>query len=71
MDGSICNNSPFTLRIYFSPNYGDPHVCIKPCTTISDMCNYDFNSGSGPPNLVIGDDIASSTMSLSVGTNPL
>ena len=71
VDGSIYDNSPFTLRIYFSPNYGDPHACIKPFTKISDLFNYDFNSGSGPHNLVIGNDIASSTMSLSPCTNPL
>jgi hypothetical protein len=71
IDGSIENNSPFTLRIYYGPNYHDPHACIKPFTKISDLFNYDFNSGSGPHNLVIGNDIASSTISLSRCTNPL
>jgi hypothetical protein len=71
VDGSIENNSPFTLRIYYGPNYRDPHACIKPFTKISDLFNYDFNSGSGPHNLVIGNDIASSTISLSACTNPL
>jgi hypothetical protein len=71
VDGSIYNNSPFTLRIYYGPNYHDPHACIKPFTKISDLFNYDFNSGSGPHNLVIGNDIASSTVSLSSCTNPL
>ena len=71
VDGSIENNSPFTLRIYYGPNYHDPHACIKPFTKISNLFNYDFNSGSGPHNLVIGNDIASSTISLSSCTNPL
>ncbi len=71
VDGSIYNNSPFTLRIYYGPSYHDPHACIKPFTKISDLFNYDFNSGSGPHNLVIGNDIASSTISLSPCTNPL
>jgi hypothetical protein len=71
VDGSIYNNSPFTLRIYYGPNYHDPHACIKPWTIIRDLFNYDFNSGSGPHNLVIGNDIASSTISLSPCTNPL
>jgi Peptidase inhibitor family I36 len=71
VDGSIQNNSPFTLRIYYGPNYQDPHACIKPFTKISDLFNYDFNSGSGPHNLVIGNDIASSTISLTSCTNPL
>jgi hypothetical protein len=71
IDGSIENNSPFTLRIYYGPGYQDPHACIKPFTKISDLFNYDFNSGSGPHNLVIGNDIASSTISLSRCTNPL
>lgn len=71
VDGSIENNSPFTLRIYYGPNYHDPHACIKPFTKISDLFNYDFNSGSGPHNLVIGNDIASSTISLTSCTNPL
>jgi hypothetical protein len=71
IDGSIENNSPFTLRIYYGPYYHDPHACIKPFTRISDLFNYDFNSGSGPHNLVIGNDIASSTISLSSCTNPL
>jgi hypothetical protein len=26
VDGSIENNSPFTLRIYYGPNYHDPHA---------------------------------------------
>jgi hypothetical protein len=71
VDGSIDNNTPFTLRIYFSPNYGDPHACIDPFTKISNLFNYDFNSGSGPHDYVIGNDIASSTMSLNRCTNPL
>jgi hypothetical protein len=71
IDGSIYNNSPFTLRIYYGPHYHDPHACIKPYTKIRDLFNYDFNSGSGPHNLVIGNDIASSTISLSPCTNPL
>jgi Peptidase inhibitor family I36 len=71
VDGSIDNNTPFTLRIYYGPNYHDPHACIKPFTKISDLFRYDFNSGSGPHNLVIGNDIASSTVNLSACTNPL
>lgn len=71
VDGSIYNNSPFTLRIYYGPNYHDPHACIKPFTKITDLFNYDFNSGSGPHNLVIGNDIASSSVNLSPCTNPL
>ncbi len=71
VDGAIYNNSPFTLRIYYGPHYHDPHACIKPFTKISDLFNYDFNSGSGPHNLVIGNDIASSTINLSPCTNPL
>jgi hypothetical protein len=71
VDGSIQNNSPFTLRIYYGADYHDPHACINPFTKISDLFNYDFNSGSGPHNLVIGNDIASSTISLSRCTNPL
>lgn len=71
VDGSIDNNSPFTLRIYYGPNYHDPHACINPFTKIRDLFNYDFNSGSGPHNLVIGNDIASSTISLTRCSNPL
>jgi hypothetical protein len=71
VDGAFYNNSPFTVRIYFAPHYGDPHACIKPYTKIRDLFNYDFNSGRGPHNLVIGNDIASSTISLSPCTNPL
>jgi hypothetical protein len=71
VDGSIENNSNFTLRIYWGPNYEDPHACIPAFTKIRDLFNYDFNSGSGPHNLVIGNDIASSTISLNRCTNPL
>jgi hypothetical protein len=71
VDGAFYNNSPFTVRIYFAPHYGDPHACIKPYTKIRDLFNYDFNNGRGPHNLVIGNDIASSTISLSPCTNPL
>lgn len=38
--------------------------CINPHTKIRDLFNHDFNSGSGPHNLVIGNEIASSTISL-------
>lgn len=71
VDGAIYNNSPFTVRIYFAPNYGDPHACIKPFTKIRDLFNYDFTSGSGPHNFVIGNDIASSSFNLTPCTNPL
>jgi hypothetical protein len=71
VDGSIDNNSPFTLRIYFGPHYQDPHACINPFTKVGNLFNHDFNSGSGPHNLVIGNDIASSTISLNRCTNPL
>ena len=71
VDGAIYNDSPFTLRIYYGPNYRDPHACIDPFTKIRDLFNYDFNSGSGSHNLVIGNDIASSTISLTTCTNPL
>ena len=71
VDGSFFNNSPFTVRIYYAPHYGDPHACIKPFTKIKDLFNYDFNSGRGPHNLVIGNDIASSKISLSPCTNPI
>jgi hypothetical protein len=36
---------------------------------VRDLFNYDFNSGSGPHNLVVGNDIASFTFSLSSCTN--
>ena len=65
IDGSIYNNTPFTFRVYYSPNHGDPHACIPPFTKVSDLFNYDFNSGSGPHNLVIGNDIASFSFNLS------
>jgi hypothetical protein len=71
VDGSIYDDSPFTLRIYYGPNYHDPHACINPFQKVSDLFNYDFNSGSGPHNLVIGNDIASSAISLTRCTNPL
>jgi hypothetical protein len=65
IDGSLYNNTPFTFRVYFAPNHGDPHACIPPFTKVSDLFNYDFNSGSGPHNLVIGNDIASFSFNLS------
>lgn len=69
VDGAIWNNTPFTYRVFFSPNHGDPHACIPPWRKVRDLFNYDFNSGSGPHNLVIGNDIASFTFSLSSCTN--
>ena len=70
VDGSIYNNTAFTFRVYYSPNHGDPHACIPPYTKVSDLFNYDFNSGSGASrNLVVGDDIASFSFSLSPCTN--
>jgi len=72
VDGSFYNNSPFTIRLYYGPNYGDPHACIKPFTKITDLFNYDFNSGTGSSrHLVVGNDVASSTMSLTACTNPI
>jgi hypothetical protein len=71
VDGAIYNDSPFTLRVFFGPNYHDPHACINPFTKIRDLFRYDFNSGRGPHKLVIGNDIASSTISLNRCTNPL
>lgn len=59
----------FTFRVFYAPNHGDPHACIPPYTKVSDLFNYDFNSGSGPHNLVIGDDIASFSFSTSPCTN--
>lgn len=69
IDGSIYNNTAFTFRVYFAPNHGDPHACVPPYTKVSDLFNYDFNSGSGPHDLVIGNDIASFSFSLSRCTN--
>jgi hypothetical protein len=69
VDGSIYNNTVFTFRVFYAPNHGDPHACIPPYTKVSDLFNYDFNSGSGPHNLVIGDDIASFSFSTSPCTN--
>jgi Peptidase inhibitor family I36 len=69
VDGSIYNNTVFTFRVYYGPNHGDPHACIPPYTKVSDLFNYDFNSGSGPHNLVIGNDIASFSFSTSPCTN--
>jgi hypothetical protein len=69
VDGSIYNNTVFTFRVFYGPNHGDPHACIPPYTKVSDLFNYDFNSGSGPHNLVIGDDIASFSFSTSPCTN--
>jgi hypothetical protein len=69
VDGSIYNNTVFTFRVYYAPNHGDPHACIPPYTKVSDLFNYDFNSGSGSHNLVIGNDIASFSFSTSPCTN--
>lgn len=69
VDGSIYNNTVFTFRVFYAPNRGDPHACIPPYTKVSDLFNYDFNSGSGPHDLVIGDDIASFSFSTSPCTN--
>lgn len=69
VDGSIYNNTVFTFRVFYAPNHGDPHACIPPYTRVSDLFNYDFNSGSGAHNLVIGNDIASFSFSLSPCTN--
>ncbi len=69
VDGSIYNNTVFTFRVFYAPNHGDPHACIPPYTKVSDLFNYDFNSGSGPHNLVIGDDIASFSFSTSPCTS--
>jgi hypothetical protein len=69
VDGSIYNNTVFTFRVYYGPNHGDPHACIPPYTKVRDLFNYDFNSGSGPHNLVIGNDIASFSFSTSPCTN--
>ena len=46
-------------------HWRDPHACIPPYTKVSDLFNYDFNSGSGPHDLVVGNDIASFTFSTS------
>ncbi len=69
VDGSIYNNTAFTFRVFYAPNHGDPHACIPPYTKVSDLFNYDFNSGSGPHNLVIGNDIASFSFSTSPCSN--
>ena len=69
IDGSIYNNTVFTFRVFYAPNHGDPHACIPPYTKVSDLFNYDFNSGSGPHNLVVGNDIASFSFSTSPCTN--
>jgi hypothetical protein len=69
VDGSIYNNTVFTFRVFYGPNHGDPHACIPPYTKVSDLFNYDFNSGSGPHDLIIGDDIASFSFSTSPCTN--
>jgi peptidase inhibitor family I36 len=69
VDGSIYNNTVFTFRVYYGPNHGDPHACIPAYTKVTDLFNYDFNSGSGPHNLVIGNDIASFSFSTSPCTN--
>lgn len=69
VDGSIYNNTVFTFRVFYAPNHGDPHACIPPYTRVSNLFNYDFNSGSGPHDLVIGNDIASFSFSTSPCTN--
>lgn len=69
IDGSIYNNTVFTFREFYAPNHGDPHACIPPYTKVTDLFNYDFNSGSGPHDLVVGNDIASFSFSTSPCTN--
>lgn len=69
IDGSIYNNTAFTFRVFYAPNHGDPHACIPPYTKVADLFNYDFNSGSGPHDLVIGNDIASFSFSTAPCTN--
>lgn len=65
IDGSLYNNTAFTFRVFYAPNHGDPHACVPPYTRVTDLFNYDFNSGSGPHDLVIGNDIASFSFSTS------
>jgi hypothetical protein len=69
IDGSLYNNTAFTFRVYYAPNLGDPHACVPPYTKVSNLFNYDFISGRGPHDLVVGNDIASFTFNLSPCTN--
>jgi hypothetical protein len=71
VDGAIYNNSPFTLRIYYGPHYRGPYACLEPFTKVRDLFTRYFNTGSGPHDLVIGNNIASSTISLTRCTKHL
>jgi len=71
VDESFINNTSKRVRIYFGPNFGDPHACIPPNTDFSTFAGLDFNSGTGANTQPITNNIASSTESTSPCTNPL
>jgi hypothetical protein len=61
VDESLVDNADAWIRIWYSPNYGDPHTCVGPFTDVPNLSPYYFNSGG--PHYPVENDIASSTMS--------
>lgn len=71
VDESIINNTSEYVRLYFGPNHGDPHTCINPGTSFSNLAGKDFNSGTGAGTQPVENNVASSSANTSRCTNPL
>jgi len=70
VDESFINNTNEYVRLWFGPNFGDPHACLNPGRAISNLAGFVFNSGSGA-GAPIENNVASSTESTSKCTNPI
>jgi Peptidase inhibitor family I36 len=65
LDESVYNNSSEYVRLYYGPDYGNPHTCISPGESYS-FDNLEspflFYFNSNGPAFQVWDDVHGSTM---------
>jgi Peptidase inhibitor family I36 len=64
-DIGFWNATPYSVRLYYSPNYAGAWICVPGNTDIGSLSGKDFNNGSGDPGYgdPVRNDVASSTLS--------